>query len=308
MFLKKRRILLLLNILVLTFFFSWGIILINNLFAQNYRFLSKTSEVKENNNSLNLKSEELKAKDPLNVLLLGLDDGGYRSDVIMLMNYVPLSGQIKFISIPRDTMVRYKGNTGKINALYAYGKEDLVKNTMENLTGLKINYYITVDFAGFRKIIDTLGGVSLNVPINMNYDDPTQGLSIHLNKGYQVLNGKKAEEFVRYRKSDTPEGKEIGDLGRIDMQLYLMKELIDQKLDIKYILKLDDLFDIFRKNVRTNIKPSDINEYVPYTSNISAEDIKSFTVPGEPKLVNELWYYIVDMNKTTEIIRENFAT
>jgi LCP family protein required for cell wall assembly len=306
--LKKHRILLLLNFLVLTFFFSWGIILINNLFAENNRYFSKTSEVKENNDSLNLKAEELKAKDPLNVLLLGLDDGGYRSDVIMLMNYVPMSGQIKFISIPRDTMVRYKGNTGKINALYAYGKEELAKNTMESLTGLKINYYITVDFAGFRKIIDTLGGVYLNVPINMNYDDPTQGLSIHLNKGYQVLNGKKAEEFVRYRKSDTPEGKEIGDLGRIDMQLYLMKELIDQKLDIKYILKLDDLFDIFKKNVRTNIKLSEINEYVPYASKIAAENIKSFTVPGESKLVNEIWYYIVDLKKTTEIIRENFAT
>lgn len=306
---KKHRLLLLLNILVITVFFSWGVILISDLFAQNYRYFSNASEAKENDDSsLNLKAEELKAKAPLNILLLGLDDGGYRSDVIMLMNYEPISGQIKFISIPRDTMVRYKGNTGKINALFAYGKEELVKNTMEKLTGLKINYYITVDFAGFRRIIDTLGGVYLNVPINMNYDDPTQGLSIHLNKGYQVLNGKKAEEFVRYRRSDTPQGKEIGDLGRIDMQLYLMKQLIDQKLDIKYILKLDELFDIFRKNVRTNIKPAEINEYVPYAFNISAENIKSFTVPGEPKLINEIWYYIVDVKRATEIIRENFAT
>jgi len=305
---KKRKIVLLLSIFIVTFFFSWGIIIVSNIFTENYRYFSGTTEVKENSDSLNLKAAELENKKPLNLLLLGLDDGGYRSDVIMLMNYVPGTGQIKFISIPRDTMVRYKGNTGKINALYAYGKEELVKNTMESLTGLKIDYYITVDFAGFRKIIDTLGGIYLNVPINMNYDDPTQGLSIHLNKGYQVLSGKKAEEFVRYRRSDTPEGKEIGDLGRIDMQLYLMKELIDQKLDVKYILKLDELFDIFRKNVRTNIKLSDINDYIPYAFNITAESIKSFTVPGEPRLVNEIWYYIVDGKKTSEIIRQNFAT
>jgi cell envelope-related function transcriptional attenuator common domain len=284
-------------------FFSWGIVII----GENISTVAKIYGMDKGSGRNEQGTKALSDKS-VNILLLGLDEGGFRSDVIMLMNYVPEAGKIKLISMPRDSMVKYRGNTGKINALYGYGKEELIKNTMEQFTGLKIDYYITADLSGFRKIIDTLGGVYINVPINMDYDDPQQGLSIHLKKGYQSLNGKRAEEFVRYRKSSLTDGAEIGDLGRIEMQGYLVKELFRQKLDIKYISKADEIFSILLKSIRTNMSLSDIKEYMPYAFNIHTQNIESFTVPGQPSLIGEAWYYMVDTDKAHEIINNNFAT
>jgi len=303
----KSKYLFLICLLTMTIFFSWGIILIDrnisaltSIYQTNYY----KSDIRGNGKD----DEALQVKSPLNILILGLDEGSYRSDVIMLMNYEPASGQIKLISVPRDSMVRYKGNIGKINALYSYGKEGLIKNTMELFTGLKIDYYITADLTGFRRLIDTLGGIYINVPINMNYDDPQQNLSIHIRKGYQLLNGRKAEDFIRYRKSSLDNGVEIGDLGRIEMQAYLIKEIFKQKLNIKYISKADEILLTILKNIKTNITLDDIKEYIPYSCNISPENIKSYTVPGQPSLINEVWYYMVDADRTQDIIHNNFST
>lgn len=299
----SQKKIFMITLLVLTMLFSSGILLLEGEARESNKNLTSIDKAKVDNEDEKTNSDNTS----INILLLGLDSGGFRSDVIMLLNYEPVSGNLMFFSIPRDTMVKYKGKFEKINALYSNGKEDLIKNTIENLTGLDIEYYITADFIGFRKIVDSLGGVYLNVPINMDYDDPEQALAIHIKKGPQLLNGKKAEEFVRYRRSDTGSGKEIGDLGRIEMQFYFMKEMINQKIDLKYIDKADEVFTIVRKNVRTNISLSVINKYLPYATKVSKEGIKSFTAPGEPKLVNDIWYYIVDTDKTFNMIRQNFA-
>lgn len=243
----------------------------------------------------------------VNLLVLGLDDEELRSDVIALINFVPKSNKINILSIARDTRVKNKGKYGKINALISKGGEELVISEVENITGLKIDYYITLNFKGFREIVDVVGGIEVDVSIDMKYDDPVQNLHIHLKKGKQILDGEKAEQFVRYRKGNRKgEGYEDGDLGRIEAQQMFFKEFINQKFKAKYILKAGNIFSILSENMRTNIRISDINFFVRQLDGIKVNEINTFTLPGESVYKNDVWYYIYDRNKTEELIEDNF--
>lgn len=254
-----------------------------------------------------LQMEDSAERGTVNIMVSGLDKSGLRADVIMLINYEPISGRINMLSIPRDTMITYKGREEKINELYSQGKEQLLMKCIGQFTKVKIDYYVTVSVNAFRKVVDTLGGVYINVPFNMDYEDPSQNLYIHLTKGSQLLNGAKAEQFVRYRKSSNGNGKEIGDFGRIGMQSIFFKELINQKLNIKYLSKADDLFLIMKKYLKTNFEASDFTKYLPYATNIGSGKICALTVPGKSIYFNDLWYYIADEEGTSKMIKENFA-
>ncbi|OQA14530.1 MAG: putative transcriptional regulator YvhJ [bacterium ADurb.Bin363] len=242
-----------------------------------------------------------------NLMLLGLDDEEIRSDVIALLNFNPSTKKINILSVARDTRVKVDKKYGKINALFAKGGEELVAGKIEEITGLKIDYYATLNFKGFREIVDLVGGVEVEVPMDMDYDDPVQKLHIHLKKGRQILNGDKAEEFVRYRKGNHKgEGYEDGDIGRIEAQQLFIKEFIDQKLKPRYILKAGNVFSILKENMKTNIGIGDINFFIREVNNIKLEDIKTFTIPGDSVYKDGVWYYIYDEKKTAEIIEENF--
>ncbi len=244
---------------------------------------------------------------PVNLLLLGLDEEGVRSDVILLVNYDPETASLNLLSIARDTKVFARGKYSKINALYSAGKEGLLAEEIRQLTGLSVNYYVTMNFKGFRKLVDTLDGVMFDVPFDMDYDDPDQNLHIHLNKGMQRLNGKKAEQLVRYRKGNRHnEGYIDGDIGRINMQQDFVKALIKQKLNLKYLTKADEIFEIFNQYFRTNIDIRDFTYYLPGIRSIKSENINSFTLPGESVVEGDVWYFIADEEKTAELIRSNF--
>lgn len=243
----------------------------------------------------------------VNMLVLGLDDEELRSDVIALINFNPAIDKINILSIARDTRVKIGGKYGKINALISKGGEELIISEVENITGLKVDYYITLNFKGFRDIVDVVGGVEIDVPMDMKYDDPVQNLHIHLNKGRQILDGEKSEQFVRYRKGNRKgEGYEDGDLGRIQAQQLFFKEFINQKLKAKYILKAGSVFSILNENMRTNIKISDIDFFVRQMNNIKINEINTFILPGESVYKNGIWYYIYNRKKTNEIIEDNF--
>lgn len=245
--------------------------------------------------------------EPINILVLGLDEEGERSDVILLLNYNPDVGSINILSVARDTRVRARGKRVKINALIGLGGEKLITGKVEELTGLKVDYYITLDFIGFRKIIDTLGGVEVDVPFDMDYDDPEQNLHIHLKKGRQVLNGIQAEHFARYRKGNTSnEGYSDGDLGRIKAQQQLIKALIDQKAKLKYLHKVDDVYFILQKHMKSNIELYDIQYYMKKFMNNGCDSIRTFTIPGESAYIGGISYFVYDREKLKQIIEENF--
>lgn len=243
---------------------------------------------------------------PVNLLILGLDGEEKRSDVILLLNFEPNTGDLNILSIARDSRVRAKGKNVKINALISMGGEAYIAQKVSELTGLPVHYYLTINFKGFRQIIDALGGVELYVPFNMNYDDPEQNLHIHLKKGFQKLNGKKAEQYVRYRKSNSGGGYNNGDIGRIKAQQDFLKALIEQKLKIKYLGKLNDIFFILKEHMKTNIEIGDVYYYLKSINKLDPANIKTFTTPGDSVYIGSVWYYIQDDDRMRDIIEKNF--
>lgn len=257
----------------------------------------------------------------INMLLIGVDEGGYRSDTIMLVSVDGYSGRVNILSVPRDTMIKPEGyTTQKINALIGLGREaadagkisepeEMLIDEVKSLTGLPVHYFISVDFDGFKDIIDALDGVDFNVPYDMNYDDPTQNLHIHLKAGMQHLNGQAAHDFVRFRHNNggsAPGEYVMGDEGREYWQQEFMKELVKQKMKPQYLSKVDDLFKVVKENVRTNYTMKDLLNHLYLVQQIDVDNIGSYQLPGGSQYISDLWWYIYDPDKTRELVNRVF--
>lgn len=240
----------------------------------------------------------------INVLVVGVDKDGTRSDVNMLFSLDPKEKTVNLMSIPRDTRVEFKkGSHGKINA--CIGKqngEELLIETVKDLTGMPIHNFCKVNFEGLRNIIDILGGVEFDVPMDMDYDDPAQDLHIHLKKGKQTLNGADAEGLLRFRK-----GYATGDLGRIDMQQAFLKELINQKLSPKYIFKAVPVVKEISKNVETDMSVMYMLKYAWKFRDSDKVDFNSYTLPGASKMIGGVSYYLCDEAATENLVRTQFG-
>lgn len=257
----------------------------------------------------------------INFLLIGVDDGGYRSDTIMLASVDGYSNRVSILSIPRDTKVKAKGyTTQKINALMGFGKEqertgkidepeEILIDMVKELTGLPIHYFMSVDFEGFKDIIDALDGIDFNVPYNMNYDDPVQDLHIHLKSGLQHLDGQAAHDFIRFRHNNNgsaPGEYVMGDEGRQYWQQEFLKELIKQKFTPKYIAKVDDLFEVVKENVRTNYTMKDLVKHLYLVQEINIDEISSYQLPGEALYIEGVSWYIHNEEQTKELVNKVF--
>lgn len=230
-----------------------------------------------------------------NILITGVDKDGVRADVIMLLNVNTEDRTMTLISIPRDTKVKVSGKTSKINSLL--GKEngdELITDTVRHITGLSVNSFCKVTFEGLRNIVDILGGVRYNVPVDMDYDDPVQDLSIHLKAGEQTLDGAQVEGLLRFRS-----GYANADLGRIDTQQDFLKEAVKQKLNIKYIFKLPAIMRELDENFSTNLTALDV-----LTLALDARkcgDLSSYTLPGAPKYSGGVSYFVADSDAHEQI-------
>ncbi|TCO79025.1 LCP family protein [Marinisporobacter balticus] len=250
-------------------------------------------------------------KERVNVLVVGVDAKDdksaktARTDTMMLATFDPNTKKVDVISIPRDTRVVIRNRKGKdkINAAHVYGGMDLSMKAVKDLLGIPVHYYIKVNYSGVAKIVDDVGGVEVNVPKDMKYYDPKADppLKINLKKGVQVLDSNKAMQFLRFRK-----GYANQDLGRINAQHDFLTALSDKLLSPKTIVKLPKLVKTFSTYVDTNIPISTMTSYALQAKDIKIQDIHMITIPGEPKLVNALWYYIPDTEKLKSIIKEIF--
>jgi len=146
--------------------------------------------------------DEQKLKDlpPLQFLLLGKSD--FMTDTIMVCSYDPKTQQASMLSVPRDTYIGKNSATAtaseKINSRYQLGIDKTLK-AINRVTGMEIEYYVVVDTNALVRLVDQMGGVEFNVPIDMDYDDWEQDLHIHLKAGMQKLNGDQAEQVLRFR-------------------------------------------------------------------------------------------------------------
>ncbi len=218
---------------------------------------------------------------PVTILLLGRDtrdsetDIG-RADTIMLLHINPAEGRAALLSIPRDTYVDIPGHgKNKINAAYAYGGEELMIKTVSSFLGAVINHYITIDFEGFVKLIDELGGV--DVQIDRPILDPKTGA--YFAAGAHHFTGEQALAFTRSRST------EFGDIGRIQRQQLVLKELVKQKLDLKYISSINDYFRILVDNVRTDIDIMTIASYAKSALAFGTDNISSSIIPSHPEWI-----------------------
>ena len=244
----------------------------------------------------------------INVLVVGLDKGGYHTDTIIIASCDLDNNCVNMLSIPRDTRMYVGGHYQKINASYAIrqnGKMKGIGGTIEavtRLTGIPIHHYIVFECNTFREFIDALGGIDFDVPQNMNYDDPVQDLHIHLKKGFQHLDGDKAEQLVRFRRYPT------GDIKRVEVQQEFLKALADQKLNLTIIAKLPELFEVWTKNIKMSFTAGDVVKYSGNLKNLKSENIKAYLLPGVAD--GEHYgasYWIADIEETKKLVEETFG-
>lgn len=235
---------------------------------------------------------------PINVLVVGLDKVGQNTDTILVINYNPNKKKVNIVSIPRDTLVRINGNPDKINAAYAKGNISLLEHLCEQILDINIDNYVIINTQGFVKIVNTLGGVYVDVPRDLKYTDNSQGLYINLKKGRQLLNGGQAEQYMRYR-----HGYTNGDLGRVEAQQAFFKAFIAQKLSLRYISKIDDVLSEIFQNVKTDIHITEAIKYIKYAKDYNNQNFNFITLPGKPKTLNALSYYIYDIDETYNVMQ-----
>lgn len=237
------------------------------------------------------------------------------TDTIMVCSYNPRSQKASILSIPRDTFTGKNKNTAsaynKINTLYQQSPEKLLAQINE-MTGLNVKYYVHVDTEGLKELVDAIGGVYFDVPINMKYDDYSQNLHIDLKAGYQLLDGNQAEQLVRFRHNNNGStySYEYGqeDIGRMKTQQEFLKAVIKKMAKAENITKIDDYIAIANKNIETNIKDLNIlKDYAPYALSFNIDNVRTETLPGVSEKCNELWFYICNKKKTTELVNEMFS-
>jgi len=255
----------------------------------------------------NTEPANLEERLPMNILVLGSDEKqGGRSDTIMLV-HIQKDYQPVVISIPRDTRVKIEGIEGysKINAAYAYGKSKLAVKTVEDVLGIKIDKYIAVNYEAVEKIVDLVGGVDVEVPFHLYYVDTTPGKELYIDipAGLQHLDGKKAVEFLRWRHNSN--GKEYGrggDLGRIEMQRKLLYALIEKILKPQNIVRLPVIVQTVSKYTDHNFTKSEMMWFVQNIGKFNTQNIMMTILPGYPKYINKVSYYILDTEKCKALI------
>jgi LCP family protein required for cell wall assembly len=259
-------------------------------------------------------------------VIMCTDEDGTRTDTIMVGCYNSETNGISLISVPRDTIVSVSAadyrtmreefpepgkQVMKINAIHHYsgndlGPEMLVKYLNEIL-GTDIQYYVRVDFKAFHYLVDSIGGIEFDVPQDMDYDDPSQDLAIHLKAGLQTLDGDKAEQLVRFRKDNYGGGYINGDLGRIEMQQEFMKVLLAKVASVDTITKNPTAYvNAMFNYITTNVTVSDAIKYASVLGKLDTSKIETYTLPGDVASLYGISGYEMYPEETAELVYNIF--
>jgi len=245
------------------------------------------------------------AGEPLNsmtVLLLGVDarpgEKVARTDTIIVAHVEPDANRLSLLSIPRDTRVNIpRHGMDKINAANVYGGPELVSQVVSDLIGVPVQYYALTNWEGFKDIVDTLGGVTIEVEKPMQYYDPTDGpeYAIDLKPGVQRLDGRKALQYVRYRNDA------LGDISRTERQLKFLKALAQEIMQADTLLKLPKLVPQINQSLDTNLGLKQMISLARVAKNFDQMEIVTQTLPGHFLQLGGLSYWAVDPQQAKKV-------
>ncbi|MCX6645859.1 MAG: LCP family protein [bacterium] len=217
------------------------------------------------------------------------------------------------LSIPRDTLIHVpRYSFMKVNAAYALGGDDLVRRTVEEFTGVQIDYVITVNYQGFVDVVNALGGVDINVDRAMNYDDRRGNVHIHIEPGEHHFDGQTALEYARFRHDAR------GDLGRIERQQNLIKALFDQKLNLEHLSSVDNIAGAVLNSVGISVNEDsprnppeigirEIASLVGFLSLLNDDEIQFYQVPTTDLFYDGLSCLRPIYSETSEVLSVVFA-
>lgn len=242
-----------------------------------------------------------KDKNRANILLLGVNEG--LTDTIMVASFDLDAKHVDLISIPRDTYYHRQGynseGENKLNAAYRKNPLNTAKAVSEILLGMPINYYAVIDYKGVANVVDSMGGVPMDIKFNMKYSDPydTPPLVINIPKGQQVLDGKHAVQFLRYR-----HGYLEGDIGRVKAQQEFMKSAFKKCLGFDLPKIATTVFN----NVDSDITLGKATKLATIAMGMSSTDIETYLLPGNP-LPNPPYYVISNAEETAKMINKIYS-
>jgi LCP family protein required for cell wall assembly len=247
----------------------------------------------------------LEDSDRVNVLLFGTD--GYRADTLILVSYSKSEQDVVMLTVPRDTKHEVEGmiyqGQDKINAVFCFpgdkGGADNQRQAIEDILGVPIHYYVKVNYYGLIAIVDTLGGIEVNVPFNMNYDDSyaKPELHIHLNQGTQTLSGNQAMGYIRWRKNN--DGTGDSDIARTQRQ----QEFIVKVVKKSFGLNITKVIGICYDYVKTDLTKEDLLFFGSELIGFDFNNIRKFSLPGEA----DNRYFYQDVELTEAMMKEIYS-
>lgn len=259
--------------------------------------------------------ETKEIKDEILFLMLGVDNkdldkhSNIRTDTMILTRVNFKTGKIDLLSIPRDTRTMVDGKLDKINHAHSFGGVDLTLKTVREFLDIDLDYYVKVNYEAVREVVDAIGGVEIDVPRRMKYDDTTRGKELHINieKGLQTLDGDKSLEFLRWRKNNDGTGYPDGDVGRIGAQQMFVKELVGQTFSIKNVFKIPRLIKTYYDYVDTNIPITTMLKATTIKREGISENMTTNTIPGTGRSIDGISYYIYEEQASKDMVEEMFG-
>lgn len=246
--------------------------------------------------------ECIEDSDRINVLLFGTD--GYRADTLILVSYSKSERDLVMMTVPRDTKHEVEGmiyqGQDKINAVFCFpgemGGADNQRKAIEELVGVPIHYYVKVNYYGLIAIVDTLGGIKVNVPFDMNYDDSyaKPELHIHLNAGEQTLTGTQSMGYIRWRKNN--DGKGDSDIARTQRQQDFIVKIVKKSFGLNITKVIGICYDY----VKTDLTKEDLIYFGSELIGFDFNNIRKFSLPGEA----DYRYFYQDVEKTKDMMKE----
>ena len=240
------------------------------------------------------------------VLLVGVDKNSAddentdftRTDTIMLLSANSKTGEMKLLSIPRDSRIKIRDKFDKVNHAHAFGGIELTMQTLRNFLGLDIDYYVQINYQALINIVDALGGVDYDVPEGVYVDKG----AVQIEPGENHLDGNEVMWLLRTRNIYNN-----GDIGRVNTQQQFVKSMVDEMVKKSKNINMMTFVTNYLRYVKTNLPMGAMMDLAGNINNFSSDKMDTMTVPGMEQTINGTSYWIPDYKKTWDIVDKNYG-